>query len=238
MDLLKIGNIDLDMFSPKTQKALVTLDETSLDTSGLHVEMPMDSVLFQDGDINYSPLNQQMSDMVSTPRNKNRKSLDPVKLQKYEICYVCQTSTHYKTIECDICSKKCHRRCCFETDSDFNCCLTCKNMPKRNEELKDQIDKASVINKNLVKLLQQRDDQYNRILQILESVLNKTESTSSNFGETTATPKSCEEPGDEVDSHDSQNTTCSIKPIPAPRMHKRKSAIILSDSIPKIECDH
>ena len=75
MDFLNAANIDLDTFSPNTQRALVTLEGPSV--SDYNFDIVMNGLISESEDFNVSNLSTQLVALSSTPNRKNRKPTNP-----------------------------------------------------------------------------------------------------------------------------------------------------------------
>ena len=118
MDFFNAANIDLDMFSPDTQRALVTLEGPS--ASDYNFDIIMKGLNSESEDFNVSNLSTQLAALSSTPNRKNRKRTNPRKLEL--ICNVCEVRKNDTIIKCNLCLKNCHTRCCFDAMCEFICC--------------------------------------------------------------------------------------------------------------------
>ena len=122
---------------------------------------------------------------------------------------------------------------------EFICCLTCKKLPSIVRELRSQRDRLNVMNESILCLLKDKNKQFNRLLEMYESI-KRTEDVASSAGSDTALNVVLPPPAE----------TVKTKPIPAPRKYfiqnkelprdseiecntSRKPVLVLSDSLPK-----
>ena len=145
MDFLNGANIDLDTFSPNTQRALVTLEGPSV--SDYNFGIVMNGLNSESEDFNVSNLSTQLVALSSTPNRKNRKPTNPRKLDL--ICNVCEVRKNDTVIKCNLCLKNCHTSCSLDAMCEFICCLTCKKLPSIVRELRSQRDRLNVFRCNV-----------------------------------------------------------------------------------------
>ena len=86
---LQVRNIDLDIFSPNTQKALVTLDDISEGNMSFSMDSNCEFLLSDDKS---SVVSNISVFSVSTPKRKSRKQSNPQKLNisDQHPCHVCK----------------------------------------------------------------------------------------------------------------------------------------------------
>ena len=102
MDYLQVGNIDLDIFSPNTQKALVTLGDIPEGSMSFSMDSNCEFLLSDDES---SVVTNTSVFSVSTPKRKSRKQSNPQKLHISDQ-HPCHVSKKRSTslIECAFCS--------------------------------------------------------------------------------------------------------------------------------------
>ena len=123
---------------------------------------------------------------------------------------------------------------------EFICCLTCKKLPNIVSELRSQRDRQNVMNESILCLLKDKNKQFNRLLEMYESI-KRTEDVASGASSDTAVNVMIPPPAE----------TVKTKPIPAPRKYfsqnkelhleseieckgtSRKPVLVISDSLPK-----
>ena len=134
MDYLQVGNIDLDIFSPNTQKVLVTLDDIPEENIAFSMDFNCEFLLSDDGS---SVVSNTSVFSVFTPKRKSGSSqtlTNCIFPSDQYLCHVCKKRSP-SLIECAFCSNKCQKRCMSEILSS-HCCYECKTLPLEYISLK------------------------------------------------------------------------------------------------------
>ena len=148
MEFLDAAGIDLDLFSPRTQRALVTLDEPF---SSSLINSSTDSFQLFETHSDYEHDNEFLvafEDNHCTPKRKSRKQAKPhrVKLNKTLVCSACDQVKDVDPVLVNfVCSKVFHLSCGEAIGTAF-CCKVSKMLPDKVNEQRKQIDWLTKIN--------------------------------------------------------------------------------------------